>query len=81
MHEVRAVRVQDLDPVAARVRHVLDAHHGLDVVQRPAGDYGNVHVRHPAEPLQHLDRLLGHDRQVRVRGQVRQRAVVVEDQT
>jgi len=81
MHKVCAVRVQDFDAVAARVRHVLDAHHGLDVFQRPTGYDGNVHVRHSAEPLQHFDRLLGHDGQVGVRSKVRERAVVVQYQT
>jgi len=80
VHEVSAVRVQDLDTVAARVRHVLDAHHRLDVVQRPAGYDGDVHVRHSAEPLQHLDRLLGHNGQVGVRREVCERAVIVQDQ-
>lgn len=80
VHEVGAVRVQDLDAVAARVRHVLDAHHRFDVVQRPARYDGDIHVRHAAEPLQHLDRLLGHDGQVGVRREVRERAVVVQDQ-
>jgi len=81
MHKICAVRVQDFDAVAARVRHVLDAHHGLDIVQRPTGYDGDVHVRHAAEPLQHFDRFFGHNSQVGVRSEVRQRAVVVQYQT
>jgi len=61
VHEVRAVWVQDLNAVAARVRHVLDSYHGLDVVKRPAADDGDVDVRHPGEPLKYFDRFLGHD--------------------
>jgi len=80
VHEVGTVRVQDLDAVAARVRHVLDAHHRFDVVQRPARYDGDIDVRHAAEPLQHLDCLLGHDSQVRMRREVRERTVVVQNQ-
>ena len=78
--ELGAVGVLDLQPVVAGVGDVAQADHLLDVLHVAAGDDGDVDIGAVGQPLQDPLRFVGDEGQIRVRGQRRQRPVVIQQQ-
>lgn len=80
MHKFAAIRMHDLKAMISRVRYSLNANHALDVHDVSPRHNGYVDVGHVRKPLQDVLGLGGQDRKIRMRGNGRQGAVVVQQQ-
>jgi hypothetical protein len=74
------VRMEDFQTVVTGIRNVVDTDHFADVVYTPAGYDGHENIRTVGQAFQDALGFVRYQRQVRMRCQRRQSAVVVQEE-